>query len=72
MQHVPQAQFNIGCMALQLYDDPVEAYFWWRIVGIKHPKAAESLRKLIELMPPETLREAERRYAAAFSSDYGP
>ena len=56
-------------MALQLYDDPVEAYFWWRIVGIKHPKAAESLRKLIELMPPETLREAERRYAAAFSSD---
>ncbi len=72
LQHVPQAQFNTGCMALQLEDDPIKAYFWWRIVGAKHPKAPESLRQLIELMDPETLREAERRYAAALSSDHGP
>ncbi len=69
LQHNQQAQFNVGCMALQLDNDQVEAYFWWRILGIKHPQAPNRLRQLIELMPPEILQKAERRYAAIGSED---
>jgi TPR repeat protein len=46
LQDIPQAQFNVGCVAFNLEKNPVKACIWWRLAKGREPGAAEQLRKV--------------------------